>query len=126
MLEILTLVIGNGSTWGPLTYEPWIPFYQFIPSMLTASIGLPLILKIIFDASMTRAVLWGAVCLTSGFAAVPVVFLYWLKLDFSPLEVFGWWLIHFMAIMIGQIYFITKSDRVKERIKRIEERENAD
>ena len=126
MLDVLASIVANGSTWGPLTYEPWLPFYEFFPIMIAGSIVAALVLWWLGYNSMTRSILGGAMVLTSGFAAVPVVYVLWLKLDLSPLDVFGWWGLNFILILISQIYLVLKSARVRSRIEEMEKTENAD
>lgn len=126
MLDMLASMIANGSTWGPRTYEPWLPFYNFVPLMIVGSIIAALFLMLFSDLSVTRSILGGSMVLTSGFFAVPVVYLLWLKLDLSPLDVFGWWGFNFILILISQICLFLRNESVRERIEDMEKIENAD
>ena len=126
MLDVLASIVANGSTWGPLTYEPFLPFYNFVPIMIVGSIIAVLSLRMFLYNSVTRSILGGAMVLTSGFYAVPVVYVLWLELDLSPLGVFGWWGVNFILILISQIYLVLKSKRIRARIEEMEKIENAD
>lgn len=122
MLDQLASIIANGTTafnWG---YAPWLPFYNFFPMLILVSL---LVTVYWFEKiSVARAILWGTMTLTSGLSAEAVVFVLWVKLDLKPSQVFFWWSVNWILIMIGQMYHIRKNERVKEQIKDMEEREN--
>lgn len=123
MLDILTSIIANGTWYADRGYAPWLPFDNFVPIMILGSLFVPLIIRLLTGCSHTRAILCGAIVLTSGFVAVPVVFVLWSKFDYSPLEVYGWWLINFGLMILGQIYFVWTHEATKQRITEMEERE---
>lgn len=125
-IELISALVANGTTawnWG---YEPWLPFYNFFPVLVMASIAVAIGAVIFEKMSPTRAVMYGAVYLTSGLSSVLVVYLLWREFDLSPSEVFGWWVINFVLIMIGQAYLIWRSRHVKQRLKEMEDRKNDD
>lgn len=123
MLDQLASIVGNGTTvwnWG---YEPWLPFYNFFPALIVMSILLSCALYLFMKFNFTRATLWGSVFLTSGLSAVVVVFVLWVKLDLDPSQVFFWWSVNWILMMIGQGFYIHTFKQVKEKIKEMEERE---
>ena len=125
MIDQFSAIVGNGSggwVWG---YEPWLPFYDFFPLLILASVGLTcgLYLFAFTRARATRAILWGSVFFTSGLFAVASVFVLWVKLDLNPVEVFYWWSLNWILIMLGQGYYILTNERVKEQIREMEDRE---
>lgn len=123
MLDILAPIIANGTTAGSWGYQPWLPFYNFFPALLTMSVLLTLALYLFTKFSFTRAILWGAVFLTSGLFACAPVFVLWVKLGLNPKQVFFWWAVNWILIMIGQLYYIRTNENVKEQIKEMEDRE---
>ena len=122
MLEILAPIIGNGSTAWTWGYAPWLPFYDFVPALIVMSVLLTCALHIFMRFNSTRAILWGAVFLTSGLFACAPVFVLWVKLDLNPKQVFFWWAVNWILIMIGQLYYIRTNENVKEQIKEMEDR----
>ena len=123
MIDQLSAIIGNGSgpwVWG---YEPWLPFYDFFPLLFLASVILTCGLFLLTELSGTRALLWGSVLFTSGLLALAPVFVLWVKLDLNPAGVFYWWSINWILFIVGQAYFILITERVKEQIKAMEDRE---
>jgi len=126
-IEILTSIIANGTTafdWG---YAPWLPFYNFFPALILGSLfvtlGVYCFGNLFSEVSATRAILAGCVTLTSGLSALAVVIALWVKLDLNPAEVFGWWSLNLILMFIGQVIYIRKDVRTREKIKEMEERD---
>lgn len=125
MIDMLASIVANGTWYYDRGYAPWLPFDNFVPVMILLGFAVSGIIRLLTDCSITRAVLCGAIVLTSGFAAVPVVFVLWSKFDYSPLEVYGWWVINCCLIILGQVYLVWTNESTKQRIAEMEDRENA-
>ena len=121
MLDQLASIVGNGTTAGGWGYQPGFPFYNFFSIIVLVSVLMTLALYLI-GMTFTRAVLGGALNLTSGLSAVGVVFVLWVKLDLNPSQVFFWWAVNWILMMLGQLYYIRTNERVKEQIKDMEDR----
>lgn len=123
MLDLLTSIIANGTTAWSFGYQPWLPFYNFFPSLILASILMTWVFLTFTDFTLARSVLWGAVYLTSGIAAVLMFFPFWLRFDLNPTQVLFGWAVCWIVIMFVQGYYIGHSSYIKKKIKEIEERE---
>ncbi len=123
MIDRFSAIIGNGSGGWVWEYEPWLPFYDFFPILILGTVLLIVSLYIVTEFGFTRAILWGSVFFTSGLFALAPVFVLWVKLDLNPVGVFYWWSVNWIMIMIGQAYYISTNERVKEQIREMEDRE---
>ena len=120
---LISSIVGNGTTAGGWGYQPWLPFYHFFPALIIASVLVACALFLFMGFKLTRAILWGSVFCTSGLYAVFVVYSLWDQLDLNPAQVFFWWSVSWILIMICQGYWIGIDRRVKEQIRDMEDRE---
>ena len=108
MLDILAPIIGNGSTawvWG---YQPWLPFYNFLPI-----IGLTTILIIVLVRGQDD-VKYAAWFLSSSVWALLPVWMYWRLFATTPDVVFLNWLVHGLLLFaVNAWYFRWKKTKVK-------------
>lgn len=104
MLELLTSIIANGTTAFDMGYQPWIPFYNFIPILLVGAIVLSL---------WTRNAFWGVNLMVSSLISLFMIWGIWRTFDLTPLAVFSLWGIS-TAFSMWLQYFV-----IRERKRRI-------
>lgn len=95
MIELLSALVSNGTTYYAGTYEPWLPFYNFVPIAILASVVMWFV---------TRARLESVMLLVSEFTALIPTYLIWLNWDLDAYAVFGVWLVNTALIFGGQVW----------------------
>ncbi len=100
--KLIGAMVANGTTTGNWGYAPWLPFYNFFPIVIVATLIVTLILGMDSRFSPARAIVWGSVYLTSSLGALAVVFVLWWKLDLNPGQVLFWWAINLFLLIFGQ------------------------
>jgi len=109
LIELISLMVMNGSAWGPETYQPWLPFYNFFPIIAIAGIAVIL---------LTRSLFWGIMAMSSSVWSLIPTYAFWEVFDLDPLAVFGWWLIHNVIIYAGQVYLLKFIRARKQEMKK--------
>lgn len=110
MIEILGPLIANGSTWTltDLTYQPWLPFYNFIPIILVAGVVISV---------LTRKLFWGVNFMASSLLSLIPTWMVWRTVELEPTAVFIVWGINTAFMIWLQCFMITRRKRMLKELK---------
>lgn len=107
LIELLTPIVANGTTAFRFGYEPWLPFYNFLPVILLAGFAMSL---------LTQDLFWGVNFSVSSYFALIPTWGAWRAFDLDPKLVFTVWAIN-TAFLVWLTCFMR--DQRKRRIKEI-------
>lgn len=108
IIELLSPIIANGTTIGPSSYAPWLPFYFFIP--VIALMGL-------IASFLTGNIFWGINLIVSSLIALLPTWGLWRAFNLEPSAVFIVWVISTAFSMWSQYFMIRERKILIMQIK---------
>ena len=107
MIDFLTSIIANGTTAWNFGYQPWLPFYNFLPVIAVTTLLILLLVRNVEDAK------YAAWFMSSSVWALLPAFMYWRLFKTPPDVVFLNWFVHLLLLFAVNVwYFRWKKTKV--------------